>query len=155
MNAAKCPSCGASGGGMVCCYCGSVMRDSVDETLALAEFHELLVAESGEPLVKLLKYGYLPSGEAQLIEAGFRCLPYMGDDIDSDESDGAALRLEAIVARLRVGSKMEASAKAIAEFESHLKRYRTDQKQSTRMGCAILVIVPLLVLALILWLIYG
>lgn len=140
---------------MVCSYCGSVMRDGIDETLVLAEFHELLVAESAEALVRLLKYGYLPSGEAPLIEAGFRCLPYMGDDIHSDEGDGAALRLEAVVARLRVSGETEQSAKAIDEFEDQLKRYRTDQKQSTRMGCAILVIVPLLVLALILWLIYG
>ena len=151
MDAAKCPSCGATGSGLVCTYCGSRIRESVDETLALVEFHQLLGSESGENLAKLLKHGYLPTAEGPLIEAGFKCLPYMGDDIHSDEGEGAALRLETVVARLRVGNETEQSTKAIAEFESHLKRYRTDQKQSTRMGCAILVVIPLLILAVILW----
>ena len=155
MDAIKCPGCGATGNGLVCCYCGSRMRDGADEALALAEYHGLLKAETGDKRAKLLKHGYLPSSEAGLIEAGFNCLPLFAGNLHSDEEEAAAARLDAIIARLKVSGSTPQSARAITEFEAGLTRYRRSARQSTLLGCVILSVAALLVLGFVLWMLLG
>jgi hypothetical protein len=131
------------------------MREGVDETLALAEYHGLLKSETGDKLAKLLKHGYLPASEAGLIEAGFNCLPLMGSNLHSEEEEAAAARLDAIIARLRVSGDTPAAARAVHEFQSGLTRYRISARKSTMIGCVILSVAGLLVLGFAAWMIFG
>lgn len=153
MTDPKCPGCGASGPGLVCRFCGSRMRDVVDEPVALAEYHALLQAEVGEKLAGLLRHGFLPSSESMLIEAGMRCLPLIRENHHDDESKAAAARLEAIVARLKVTGASAEANRAIYEFESNISLYRSSARKSTLLGCLILSTAGLIALGLVLWLI--
>jgi hypothetical protein len=128
------------------------MRDVVDEPVALAEYHALLQSEVGEKLARLLRHGFLPSSESMLIEAGMHCLPLIGGNHD-DESEAAAARLEAIVARLKVTGAGAEANRAIYEFGTSISRYRSSARKSTLLGCLILSAAGLLALGLVLWLI--
>ena len=152
MQSVKCPSCGASGSGIICAYCGTQMRDTSEEQTALAEYHEILKSKSGAELEKLLQHGYLPESDKGLIQAGLACVPLLNEDLETETADpahAAANRLEAIISRLRINDR---SQQAVTEFETHLQKFRTERTRSTRIGCVVLVLVPVMILAVVLWL---
>lgn len=127
----NCRTCGAPGAGLVCAYCGSALLADVpaeQEVAVLDQYHHFLANAPVSVRVQFLRNGYMPRGEAALVEAGLRCLPFLnawsGDEGADSPNDDAAARLSAVVARLRIVASSREGKAAVDEFSAAVKRYR-------------------------------
>ena len=79
----RCRGCGAEFKDLVCEFCGLASRKAEDPALeraALDEFHVLVRRCEPDAQAKLLREGFLPALEANLLEAAVLCLPYLAGD---------------------------------------------------------------------------
>lgn len=94
----------------------------------LDEYHRLLATTPVEVRVQFLHSGFMPRGEAALIEAGIRCVPFLsawsGDEGAHSPNDSAASRLNAILSRLRVVGQSREAKTAVDELSNALAQYR-------------------------------
>lgn len=98
----RCRGCGAEFNDLVCEYCGLASRkaeDPLTERAALDELHVLLRRCEPDAQAKLLREGFLPALEANLLEAAVLCLPYLAQG-SVDPGPAAAQRVESILAKL-------------------------------------------------------
>ncbi len=106
----NCPNCGGSFSGLICDYCGALTGTTLtvaEQRQALEELHFLIAKSPRGRQVALIKNGYLPDDTAPLIDAGLKCMSLLDEDeINSDRSDSAARRLEAIWPSLTSGPGM-------------------------------------------------
>jgi hypothetical protein len=87
------------------------------------------------------------------VEAGNRCLPFTDPDDETEPTlPGAALRLQAIVARLQTGSDSARppSDDALTRFEGALNMHARMKSRDSQDGCLFMVGIPILVM-LVLW----
>jgi hypothetical protein len=158
MAQAKCAHCGAALDGPVCKYCG-VATGAVEELdrqrRALDEFHNRLVSLDKGEQVKLLKSGFMPDHNIVLIDAGLRCVSLLSDSPTNIAiGDAAALRLEAIVMKLKLKPSDYETEKAIARFSERLKEYKAQGNRDTIYGLTAIAVI-IIITALALWLILS
>ena len=150
MSETACKQCGASTrGDYVCEYCGALIHartDIEDERKALDEFHAMLQRGDAKTKSNLLKTGFLPDHKSLLIDAGVRALPLCEF---ADQGDQAALRLEAIVVKLKLMPQDAETARAIDEFTKRVREH----ERSSRVFFGSCLLVLLGVVALVVWLI--
>ena len=158
MVQAKCAHCGAALDGLVCKYCGaasSATEDLEKQKRALEEYHGLFVSRDDDALVKLLKNGFLPDHGTLLIDAGLRCVSMLDDSaVDYKVTDAAALRLEAIVMKLKLKVPDRENEKAIEMFSAKLKEHKASGNRDAIYGITAIVVI-IAVTALALWLILS
>lgn len=154
MEAVKCPSCGASGTGHLCTYCGTQLRSIDEESAALDEYLELVRNAEDKQLEDLLTHGFIPTSEENLIKAGLACVPLLDSDLakdDGDPAEGAVKRIRTIVSRLKITGESEKSRKAAEELEHHVEQYLRTTKRETLLGCILLTFIAAGIMATILW----
>jgi len=154
MPPAKCSHCGAALDGLVCKYCGaaSALMDNMDkEKRALEEYHGLFVSHDNKMLVKLLKNGFMPDHGKLLIDAGLRCVSMLDDSgIDYKVSDAAALRLDAIVMKLKLKVPDRETEKAIEMFSEKVKEHKASGDRDAIYGLTAIAAI-IIITALALW----
>ena len=128
----RCRGCGAEFKDLVCEYCGLASRKAEDpafERAALDEFHVLLRRCESDAQAKLLREGFLPALEANLLEAAVLLLPYLGKET-MDPGPAAAQRLEAILAKLSVLTPSDNLQRAIANYRERLVAFHRAERSS-------------------------
>ena len=155
----KCPRCGASAKDALCDYCGALaspLADPAEERLALEHFHRALEKADPETRKRLLRNGFVPDHPDALMAAGFKCLPLLVDDSAFDDEPGksAAMRLSAIITKLKVFGSSSEAEKAVREFEATLQKRETSEKWSIAGGLVVMLGLPLLAILLIYWLFF-
>jgi len=139
--------------GPVCKYCGvaSVSTEDLDrQRRALDELHSLLISREKTEQAKLLKHGFMPDHAIVLIDAGLMCVSMLDDSaVDYKVTDAAALRLEAIVMKLKLKVPDRESEKAIEMFSEKVKEHKASGNRDAIYGLtAIGVIIAITALAL-------
>ena len=146
-----CPSCGASGGGLVCAFCGAgipSLWDEKSEMQALGIFHQLVAKKAMEERPSLLATGFIPRTREALIEAGALLIPSMSlVNQDMSTAEAAAARLEGILSRLRMLPQDDRTRAALREFEGKLKEHRSSHGRELMFGG----VICLLLLGAIAW----
>ncbi len=153
----RCRGCGAFFRDLVCEYCGLASRrveDPALERAALDEFHVLLRRCEPDAQDKLLREGFLPASAANLLEAAVLCVPYLQSGTSVvPPVGGAAVRLEAIVAKLSVLPKTDELERAIRVYEARLAGYRGAERASAREGMIFLGLLGLAIVGGLVWMI--
>lgn len=140
---------------LICEYCGLASPRAEDpsrERPALDEFHILLRRCEADAQARLLRAGFLPALETNLLEAAVQCLPYLaGDSVEPGPS--AALRLEAILAKLATLTPNDNLARAMANYRERLDTFRRAERTSLIGGFTVFGLLAVAVIALIVWLV--
>jgi len=151
----RCRGCGAEFKDLVCEYCGLASRRAEDPALekaALDEFHLLVRRCEKDAQSRLLRDGFLPAQEANLLDAAVACLPYLAHD-NVDPGPGAARRLEAIVAKLAALTPNDNLNRAIAHYRARLEEYRRADRSALVGGLIMFGALGLALIAAIAWLV--
>ncbi len=149
----KCRGCGAEFKDLVCEYCGLASRKAEDpafERAALDEFHILLRRCEPDAQAKLLRDGFLPALEANLLEAAVLLLPYLEKD-SIDPGSAAAQRLEAILAKLSTLTPNDGLLRAIAAYRERIAAYRRAERSSLIGGFVMFGALAAGLIAVIYW----
>ena len=102
---------------------------------------------------KLLRAGFLPSLQDNLLEAAVQCLPYLDRD-NLEPGPGAAVRLESILAKLAaLAPPDENVARAIANYRTRLDEHRRADRRSTTLAFALFALLGVAIVAAIVWLV--
>ena len=151
----RCRACGAEFKDLICEYCGLASRRAEDPALeraALDEFHVLLRRCEPDAQAKLLREGFLPALEANLLEAAMQCLSYLASE-GVEPGPSAALRLEAILAKLTGLTPNDNLARAMANYRERLEAVRRGERTSLIGGLTVFGLLVVAVIALIVWLV--
>jgi hypothetical protein len=121
----NCKQCGASASGMVCEYCGSLLRSLADieeEKRALERLHHYMQEADRSKQIRLLRNGFLPEHEETIIAAGLRCIPFINNaEILNEPRESAELRLRMIVNKLKLMPPSMKLKRAISQFQTILQ----------------------------------
>jgi hypothetical protein len=151
----RCRGCGAEFKDLVCEYCGLASLRAADPALeraALDELHVLLRRCEPDAQSRLLRDGFLPSSEANLLEAAVQCLPYVAKDA-VEPGPAAVLRLEAIVAKLVALPPNDGVRQAIAHYQARVEAYRRADRHALIGGLTVFAILGAAIIAAIAWLV--
>lgn len=152
----NCNSCGAPVAGLICEHCGkpgSHLIDAAEENRALDEFHSLLQKLKPEAQREwLLSSGFIPDHRDVLIEAGIQCIPLLQD---MHIYDAAALRLEAIITKLKLLHGDRQALLAIEDFRAKLEGYKAEKRKINflSLGCLLGILVS--VMGVSWWLVWA
>jgi hypothetical protein len=149
----RCRGCGAEFKDLVCEYCGLASRKAEDpafERAALDEFHVLLRRCEPDAQAKLLREGFLPAIEANLLEAAVLLLPYLEKDT-MDPGPAAAQRLEAILAKLSALTPSDNLQRAIANYRERLVAFHRAERSSLIGGFVLFGALAAGLIAVIYW----
>ena len=149
----RCRGCGAEFKDLICEYCGLASRKTEDpayERAALDEFHLLLRRCEPDAQAKLLRGGFLPALEENLLEAAVSCLPYLAQD-SVEPGPGAAQRLESILAKLSALTPNDNLQRAIAHYRERLAAYRRAERSSLVGGLVMLGLLAVALTGVIVW----
>jgi hypothetical protein len=138
MSQSVCQQCGAAVKGYICEYCGSLRQATLDraaEKEALNELHNIIAAQTeDETKSKLLRNGFIPDAPDVLIESGIRSIALIDlHNTTETVSVGAAQRLRAITAKLRLMGESGQASDALREFEQILQQIAKDNQRLERM----------------------
>jgi hypothetical protein len=149
----RCRGCGAEFKDLVCEYCGLASRKAEDPALeraALDEFHVLLRRCEPDAQAKLLREGFLPAREENLLEAAVLCLPYLAQD-SVEPGPAAGQRLESILAKLSALTPSDNLQRAVAHYRERLAAYRRSERSSLVGGFVMFGLLAVALIALIFW----
>jgi len=149
----KCRGCGAEFKDLICEYCGLASRKAEDpacERAALDEFHVLLRRCEPDMQAKLLREGFLPAQEANLLEAAVLLLPYLEKE-SLEPGPGAAQRLEAILAKLSALTPNDNLERAIANYRERLVAFHRAERSSLVGGLIMFGALAVGLIAIICW----
>jgi hypothetical protein len=131
-----CPKCEVPVEGDACALCGSPVQDLDAQKRAVIDLHnKVLSSKDDDEKSALLRNAPIPDDPEVLIDAGLRCVPLMES---FEPGDSASARLQAIVVKLKLFPEDERIAKAIAEFEKHI-RAQGRANLKVGIGCAVLI----------------
>lgn len=151
----RCRGCGAEFKDLVCEYCGLASRRAEDPALekaALDEFHVLLRRCEPDAQSRLLRDGFLPAQEANLLDAAVACLPFLAKE-NLDPGPGAARRLEGIVAKLAALTPNDNLNRAVAHYRERLVEYRRADRSALVGGLIMFGVLGMALIAAIAWLV--
>lgn len=155
MAQAKCAHCGAALDGLVCKYCGAAsaaIEDMEKQKRALDEYHGLFASHDKDALIKLLKNGFMPDHTKLLIDAGLQCVSMLDDSaLNYKVSDAAALRLNAIVLKLKLKASDREAEKAIAMFSEKVKEHKKSGDRDAIYGLTAIAILAAIIAAALWW----
>jgi hypothetical protein len=159
MNKTNCQRCDAPIRGLVCDYCGTLHHppvDAAEEKAAWVEFLGILQTKEPEVQIRLLQNGFLPDSVPTLIDAGLHSMGLL--DLSSTADDlvqAAYLRLQAVVAKLKILPTTAESDRAIMEFEQALRAYKKADKQVMQAVLIVTVVTLLACGGWLFWLFWG
>ena len=151
----RCRGCGAEFKDLVCEYCGLASRRAEDPALergALDEFHLLVRRCEPDAQVKLLREGFLPAQEPNLLEAAVQCLPYLAKE-SVEPGPAAAQRLEGILAKLAALTPNDNLGRAVAHYRERLEAFHRAERSNLLGGLFMFGVLGLAVIALLVWLV--
>jgi hypothetical protein len=151
----RCRGCGAEFKDLVCEYCGLASRRAEDPALeraALDELHLLLRRCEPDAQARLLREGFLPALEANLLEAAVQCLPYLAKE-SVEPGPAAVQRLESILAKLAALTPNDHLTRATAHYRERLDAFRRAERSNLVGGLVMFALLGLALIAAIVWLV--
>jgi hypothetical protein len=134
----RCHSCGAPRKGSICEYCGTCLikpADEVEEREALDAYHFQLGKADKEGARRLLRSGFVPDYPEVLVEAGLRVIPLVdNDEVSEEPTESAVLRLQMIVAKLRLERPTVKINNAVRQFDEVISGHRKADRHATIFG---------------------
>jgi hypothetical protein len=108
------------------------------------------LAKQTEPEKKaeFIQHGFIPENSDNLIDAGVRSVALIDFNMDDDDepSNSASNRLRAITLKLRIMESTPEISRAVAEFETVLKKHDRSERNSNFVTWFFIVFIGIMLL---------